>query len=272
MRLTGRFREGTGPSRVKRPEPVAMTNAFFVHIVESPAPSDLFDGRTEGNTLASFLNLAGIPNCYSLAVDHEHFSKALGERLTQAIGYCGLPPIIHISAHGNDMGIQLTDQRKDGGILKWEQLREIIKPVHQGMNGVGVCLSTCGGAFGRRMAEVITAEEIPMAWVAGAGGKISYSDAALGFAVFYRSLQRGLSDADIVSAVRAASGTSDFEVHFASQVQQEFVRQLIDFLNKWQHERSAPRASLGLGALAARSNAFEPTVPIGPTWPNGTPP
>ena len=56
----------------------------FVHVIESPSPADLLDGRTEGRVLWEALRLADIAQTYSLATNRETLELALTTRLTAA--------------------------------------------------------------------------------------------------------------------------------------------------------------------------------------------
>ena len=62
-----------------------MSDKFYVHIVESPAPYELLDGITEGKALCSFLDIADIPYLYNLVVDLDHFKKAMTDRVSEGI-------------------------------------------------------------------------------------------------------------------------------------------------------------------------------------------
>lgn len=201
--------------------------AFYVHIVESPSPENLLDGCTEGRMLCSFLELAQIPCVYNLAVDRTQFHESLSTRLVQGAQAFNLPPILHFSTHGNHEGIQLTSQREGGEVLEWKTLAELIRPINQAIGGgLGVCMSTCGGAHGRRMAEVIRREDVPMGWIVGSTASVSFCDAALAFCVFYRGLHRGAEFASLIPAARAASGIDDFNVDFGHLVHEQYAQRL----------------------------------------------
>lgn len=206
---------------------------FFVHIVESPSPENLLDGLTEGRMLCSFLELAQIPCVYNLAVDRTQFHESLSTRLVLGVQTFNLLPILHFSTHGNNEGIQLTGQREVGEVLDWKALSELILPINQAFGGeLGVCMSTCGGAHGRRMAEVIRREQIPMGWIVGSTASVSFCDAALAFCVFYRGLQRGGDIESLIAAVQAASGISDFNVDFGHLVHEQYAQRVREKLAK----------------------------------------
>ncbi len=187
---------------------------FYVHIIESPSPADLLEGRTEGDTLRSFLQLTDIPCQYHVAVDEVYFNTALTACVLEAVKRFNLPPILHISAHGNEDGIQLTVQRSSGEIVPWDRFGKHLEPLGLFLiDPIGLCMSSCGGALARRMTAPTQAVHVPVRWIVGTGTKVNYADAALAFAAFYRGLQRGESQSDLISAMRHASGVRDFNIY-----------------------------------------------------------
>ena len=228
---------------------------FFVHIIESPSPADLLNGLTEGRMLCNFLEIARIPCLYNLAVDLTQFNEAMTNQVRLGVEWFQVPPILHISAHGDENGIQLTHQYEAGELLAWAELAKLIKPISQDLSfRVGVCMSTCGGAHGRKMAQVLRTEDIPMAWIVGTATSVSISDAALAFAVFYRGLQRGSSLNDLVVAMRVASGVSDFNVDFGHLVQQQYAQVIHDLLQSLrQPPAQQPPPPQGLPICQPRS-------------------
>ena len=124
----------------------------FVYIVESPSASDLANGRTEGRSLCEMFALSSIGHEYTLAVNLEEFSKTFeisdNSRLGEAIKKHQCAPVVHLSMHGDEDGIQLTD----GNILGWKALKKILTPLnHLLPDGLLVTFSTCGGAGSIRM-------------------------------------------------------------------------------------------------------------------------
>lgn len=209
-----------------------MSANFYVHIVESPSPADLHDGITEGTSLCSVLDIAGIPYSYSLVVNLEQFSIAMTERIYKAILRFDKYPILHLSTHGNEQGIQLTNQHETRDILPWSALAEYIRPIHDILkdeDGLGVCMSCCGGAHGTQMAQVIHAENIPYSWIVGSFAKIKYSDAALAYSAFYRRLHCGADNIDLLlKAIRVTSGIPDFDIWGGEVIHQEFREEVFE--------------------------------------------
>ncbi len=199
-----------------------MAANFYVHIVECPSPRELLDGQTEGRALCSFLHVAQIPFLYNLAIDDEQFTIALTQRIHYGSQQFGRPPILHLSAHGSDQGIQLAHQRKTQQYIPWSLLARHIRPIRDTWKDLGLCMSSCGGGHERRMAEVIRAEDVPFAWIVGPTVPVDLRDAALAFAVFYRRLQVGKSG-EAIEAMRVASGVQQFDIAVGDLTQQQYT-------------------------------------------------
>ena len=239
--------------------------SFYVHIIESPSPENLLDGYTEGRMLCSFLELAQIPCVYNLAVDRTQFTEAMTNRLVQGVQFFNLQPILHFSMHGSHDGIQLTHQREVGEVLKWSDLAESIKPINQAMGGgLGICMSTCGGSHGRKMAEVFRKEDVPMGWIVGSSASVNFCDAALAFCAFYRGIQRGADFGGLIPAVRAASGIDDFAVEFGHLIHEQYAQRMRDTISKLMQ-------SLGSAQIHASAVGTQPTTPPNPFFSPGGP-
>lgn len=206
-----------------------MIANFYVHIIESPSPEELLDGLTEGRALCSFLDIARIRYSYNLAVNQDQFHIALTDRIGEAESKFNLPPILHLSTHGGEQGIQLTSQRPtsqhSGDIITWSELGKYIYPIHQAFGHLGICMSCCGGANGIKMAQVIHRQHIPFDWIIGTESEVDLRDTALAFAVFYRRFACGEVDQEkLLNAMKFASGVYDFSLWDGSLTQQLYSR------------------------------------------------
>jgi len=203
-----------------------MTASFYVHIIESPSPEELLNGITEGRALCSFLDIAGIPYLYNLAVNPTQFRVAMTDRVELGVSEFELPPILHFSTHGGEEGIQLTTQREFDQVLEWGKLAQYIRPIHQIIGDIGVCMSCCGGANGIKMAQVIRSQDVPFAWIIGTSTEIDLRDAALAFAVFYRRFHCGdyVDERELLKAMQVASGVPDFNLWSGQLTQKEFSK------------------------------------------------
>lgn len=181
----------------------------FVHIVESPSPTDLLNDQIEGRALCGALQLARIPHVYNLASNRETFRAALSERLVQALNtpaLHGLRPILHLSMHGNDSGLGLTS----GEFMSWEDLHTDLAPLLNAMNGgLLICMSSCFGLSGCRMAMNTTADQ-PFWALVGNSHSVDWSDAAVAYITFYHQFFKSTQLDDCVRIMGEAAGDQNF--------------------------------------------------------------
>ncbi|MEW8232580.1 MAG: hypothetical protein AB2745_19830 [Candidatus Thiodiazotropha endolucinida] len=194
---------------------------FFVYIVESPSSVDLYHKRSESDLLRQAINLNLIPCIDRVAISREAFEAAIRVGLYEEMKkFPGLIPVIHISAHGFCDGIQLSN----GEIIEWAQLRELVKPVNEALKGsLLICMSSCEGYSGSRMAMTTSEDEYPFFALVGNVGKPTWSETAIGFATFYHLISKGNFIIDSVEAMQVASGNADFYVTTAEQSRQAYL-------------------------------------------------
>jgi hypothetical protein len=181
----------------------------FVHIIESPSADDLLSDQVEGRVLCNALELALIPHAYSLAVNRAMFKKALMDPLA---GKPSNPllresiPILHLSMHGNDDGVQLTS----GESVSWDQLRADLAPLLTGMKGhLLICMSSCSGAIGCRMA--MNGETHPsFGALVGNTKSVGWGDAAVAYISFYHQYFKNKPIEECVRIMREALGDDNF--------------------------------------------------------------
>jgi hypothetical protein len=180
----------------------------FVFILESPSDEDLLDDRMEGKALSTAFNLASIPHSYNLVTTKKSLTKALSWRLHEAIKLHQKSPILHISMHGNDEGVELTN----GEFVTWDELRVELTPLLNNMKGgLLICMSSCYGGSGCRMAMHEEAD-YPFWALVGNSDAAFWSDAAVAYITFYHLFFKGVSVEDAVSAMKVASGDGRFMV------------------------------------------------------------
>jgi hypothetical protein len=199
----------------------------FVYVIESPSGRDLLDGRTEGRVLTETLQLAGVPYSYSLVVDREMLAVALGERLEAALKHHRCPPILHLSMHGNQDGVALTD----GEFVAWHDLRHLLLPLLRALGGgLLVCMSSCFGSSGCRMA-MYEDDEPPFWALVGNLGKPTWSDAAVAYSCFYHLFFKGVDVQQCVHSMGLASGDAGFRLWTGAEVRAswaDFLRQRVE--------------------------------------------
>lgn len=184
-----------------------MTNLnAYVHVIESPSPKDLLVGRTEGKTLCEALSLSQTPHWYCLATNRETLISSLDEQMRLAWDRYKLPPVLHLSMHGNDRGIGLTD----GDFIEWHDLRETLQPLNNWMKGgLLIAMSACYGSSGCRMAMHDEPKETFWALVGNCKSP-RWADAAVAYVVFYHNLFKEVHVEECVKRMRLASGDDEF--------------------------------------------------------------
>jgi len=200
---------------------------FFVYIVESPSAPDLYHKRSEGDLLRQAINLDGIQCVARYAVTKEAFQAAiiigLREEMEQ---FKNIVPILHISAHGNSDGIQLSNKE----VISWSELRELLKPINKALQGcLIVCMSCCEGYAGTRMAMVPEDPDLPYFAIVGNSGSPLWADTAVAYSTFYHLIAKGEFVPKAVEAMRVASGDYNFVVETAKESREsyiEFVKKL----------------------------------------------
>lgn len=194
-------------------------NRFNVYIVESPSPDDFYKQNFEGNALMQGLKLDNIASSYHQTVDLNSFKNAFRRGLVEYYKKSNdiTLPILHISAHGDKDGIQLTS----GERLIWDELRELLIPINESLSksiGLILCLSTCYGLSGMRMA--MKDDSKAFGGIVANNDKPAWNETYLAYSVFYHLFRRGETVEKCITAMRLASGNSNF--HYITQT---FARQ-----------------------------------------------
>jgi hypothetical protein len=194
---------------------------FYVHIIESPSADDLLNNVREGFLLTEGLRIAGIKSYFNLVIDEASFLKAIYPNLAIGIKNYGTP-IIHISAHGNKEGVQLSNNF----FITWEKLRNILSPINASLNDLLIlCISSCDGFCGCTMA-MESHDHYPFFGLVGPTAEISISDTAIAFLTFYYRLFKGTSVQEAVEAMKTASGNTKFDVILAEVARAIWIQKI----------------------------------------------
>ena len=197
---------------------------FFVYIVESPSAPDLYHGRSEGARLAETLKLDGISCVTRTAINPLAFVAAIRLGLPEAMKtFTDHYPVIHLSAHGGEHGVQLSS----GDFISWHRLRDLLTPLNQSLNGaLLLCMSSCQGYSAVQMAMQEGDAPHPYLAVIGNWGTPTWSDTAVAYLAFYHLLAKGRKVPESVEAMRAASGNNDWGVETADNSKKGYLEYL----------------------------------------------
>ena len=203
------------------PLPPEQRTKFFVFVIESPSAVDLYHRRSEGDIVRQAVELNGIACVVKTAISPQAFDACLKFGLSEAMNSLpGYVPLLHISAHGDANGIQLSDTY----VMAWSELRNHLRPINQALGGsLVVCMSSCEGYSGVRMAMHPEDSDFPFLALIGTGNKPTWAETAVGYATLYHQLCRGEYIADAVTAMRVASGNETFWVQHAQNSRQTYI-------------------------------------------------
>jgi hypothetical protein len=176
-----------------------------VHIIESPSPQDLLDGREERTSIAQVLTQVGIDCRTYLAVNQEMFIKALFSAIIRTP--TGRRPIVHLSMHGNREGLAFTS----GERLSWAELAPRLEVANQNVkdNALLLCLSTCEGLSALEMAwkDMPPEAVFPFHTIVAPQHTIAWSDALVAFVSFYHLvIKRNVEPVAAAKTMNLAAG------------------------------------------------------------------
>jgi len=187
-----------------------------VYIIESPKPEEIRTSVFEGRAIAETLRLAGHQSHYWLVVNQEQFVEVLKE-IEADLGPLNsqekIIPFFHISAHGNEDGIALTNDI----FISWQVLSRLLWDVgnntqrinHSGHALAHITMSACKGIHGSKMWEVAS-DKAPAISLIGPTQDISWTDSLTGWIVFYHLiLTKGAHPPDTVQVINNASGVKN---------------------------------------------------------------
>ncbi|HZP67740.1 MAG TPA: hypothetical protein VFB32_15660 [Rudaea sp.] len=199
---------------------------IWVFVLEIPSDIDLFEERTEGFALVRTLRVAQIGAKVRVVSSNETLARGLQEYLALAktVAQGELLPVLHISAHGNEKGIALTD----GSLVSWSELANLLAPINRELDGnLDVVFSSCKGFHAITMAMAHEQTD-PRAFnvLLGPDFEPTWGEALVGYAAFYYQLIRTKNLDTAWNALRAASGQQGWHVLSAQTARTLFEEEL----------------------------------------------
>lgn len=171
--------------------------------------------------MAQAIGLDLIPCVARTAINPVAFIAALRIGLPEAMKqFPDRLPILHLSAHGDRGGIQLSS----GTGINWFQLRELIEPINASLSGtLLLCMSACEGYHACQMAMREGDDPHPYLAMIGNYGKPTWSDTAVAYSAFYHRLAKGHYIFDAVEAMKAASGDDRWVIETAENSRKAYI-------------------------------------------------
>lgn len=201
------------------------TEPFYkIYIIESPADKDLLEKRTEGKALSNILELSQIHYEYflvtTLNVLRQAFEMIKEDILKLQEEYLFVWPLIHISCHGREEGIGLTDK----SFVEWSYLYDLLSIVNvcfeetDPVSPVLLSMSSCYGLHAIKSDWEKRSSRSPFAFVLGHENKIPWDDALIAFSVFFHHFVNRKSTSDIaLKCMNASISSQDYFKLFNSK-------------------------------------------------------
>ncbi len=196
-----------------------------VYIIESAELDDYLDDRKEGVILEKSLKMMGVKNFYFPIFTLESFNFILSliqppyidpkdETIIKV-------PVLHISTHGNNEGIQFMD----GRFLNWKDFGSLLLPINKKcMQYLGVCMSVCCGAYAEDAAKVLSISNCPYLYLVGPIKTIGWADALLAFQVFYKHIDKLFNSKflELNNLINSIVGNEVFKIIIGPETQKAF--------------------------------------------------
>lgn len=155
-----------------------------VLIIESSYPEDFYNEQLDGLVTLHLTKLLRINAKLVYALDKSHFSKAI------ALAAKGNYDVLHLSCHGDDVGIAVTDNKS----LDWPDLAQLF--YRHGYKPSALVMSACCGAsdgLREAFAAVSTRPDI----IFGTTDARDYNEYALAWTILYNKFKAEGVDRDV---------------------------------------------------------------------------
>ncbi|HEY0382234.1 MAG TPA: hypothetical protein VGC72_08555 [Candidatus Elarobacter sp.] len=171
---------------VRKPSVEAAAEELSVFIAESVSPLDFYKERTDGLAAHGVLRAGGTRSAYRIVLNEKMLRRAVKEAAS------GSYKALHVSCHGDKVGLQLAD----GSDIDWEPLAELLRPF-AGKNRILVLSSCTNGHVG--LANALAKKRVIFGWLFGSSSKrVDFTHCCLAWSVLYnRLLNSGLDRAGL---------------------------------------------------------------------------
>jgi len=199
-----------------------------IYIIESPSAKDLYNSYCEGYLLTAGLRLIDMPYEYHVTADALTFISAIN-KLKSVIK--NKVPFLHISAHGDKNGIQLTDKT----FIEWNELKEVLIPINVAMdNYLCICISSCSGFHASKMAWNILGK-LPFYGLVGPTKEIPLADMAIAYIVFYHNFFiKNIPGFKALEAMQIASGNKNFKLILGQEARNIWFGRMLKNISRLQ--------------------------------------
>lgn len=160
-------------------------------IVESSGPQDFYSKELDGPLTYSLSKLLGIDAKLVYAINKAHFRKAVALAASQHRN------VLHISCHGRENGITLTDKTR----IDWPEFVQMF--TDNRYSPKALVMSSCWGAVDE-IADEFEEVHFRPDIIFGATDDRCYNEYAVAWTILYNAFSRGGVDRDVArEALRA---------------------------------------------------------------------
>jgi len=162
-----------------------------VLIIEASYPKDFYRGQLDGHVTQALTRLLGIKSDLVYALDKSHFEKAIAHAAN------GDYDVVHVSCHGDDVGIAVTNNSP----INWPDFVELFRKYK--CNPHALIMSSCCGATDDLANEF---EKIPYGpyIIFGSIDERNYNEYAVAWTILYNLFKtKGVHRDVAMEALRA---------------------------------------------------------------------
>ncbi len=147
-----------------------------VYIIESLRAVEFYERCLDGFAANEMVKLLGVRSEYRHALDRKHLKRAIDEAAA------GDFEVIHLSAHGDRAGVELTD----GTQLGWAELAEMLRPAAGPTKSL--VMATCEGGDAK-LAKALQKSCVMFGYIFGSTAEsVSFPDSCLAWSILYNRL------------------------------------------------------------------------------------
>jgi hypothetical protein len=197
-----------------------MAVNFFVNIIESPKDEEVYNNISEATLLKKVLELNGIKCVSRVAINRNYFFKGAIDGFIEGLKKYNYIPILHISCHGSDSGLQLSCEDE----ISWLEVNKNLCLLNELLNGsLLLCMSSCKGFSACQMAMPKKNNQNPFFALIGNTNSPTWAETAIAYATFYHLIIKGHTINNAVEIMRKSSDNNDWKAITSLEAQKKYI-------------------------------------------------
>jgi len=214
-------------------------NRLKIYVIESPSAINIFENHLEGHSLCAYFDLANIEYNYYLVVNLDLLANAFDDIYYDCINSKEPKvPVIHISAHGDENGFDLTSDEE----VLWESFSSYLIPLNTEdrllkssyseikYSPIMIGTSICKGINGIRMKNH---DDIsPFSIFVGQNDDVEWADSLIAFSTYYHLVMKKKEVINWPQAVKIMNFSAGVADVFSYKLGNEFLKVIKDYESK----------------------------------------